>query len=46
MYGLSRYDNFFEISDQEALDKCCDVQNNQRTFMNCVQTSKKAQRNW
>ena len=44
---LSRYDNFFETSDRrEAHDKCCDVQNNERTFMNCVQISKKAQRNW
>ena len=29
-----------------AHDKCCDVQNNERTFMNFVQISKKAQRNW
>ena len=36
----------FETSDREAHDKCCDVQNNERTFMNCVQISKKAQRNW
>ena len=43
---LSRYDNFFETSDRGAHDKCCDVQINQRTFMNCVQISKKAQRNW
>ena len=44
---LSRYDNFFETSDwREAHDKCCDVQNNERTFMNCVQISKKALRNW
>ena len=44
---LSRYDNFFETSDRrEAHDKCCDVQNNERTFMNCLQISKKAQRNW
>ena len=44
---LSRCHNFFETSDRrEAHDKCCDVQNNERTFMNCVQISKKAQRNW
>ena len=43
---LSRYDSFFESSDRGAHDKCCDVQNNQRTFMDCVQISKKAQLNW
>ena len=43
---LSRYDNFFETSDRVAHEKSCDVQNNQRTFMNWDQICKKAQRNW